>query len=137
MVRNSLDRTNRILYYWVPVVLYAGFIVYLSSQPFPSEQMPKLFEVVNDKLLHALEYGVLGILCYRAFHFASGSKLRPFASILAILVAMMFGVTDEFHQYFIPSREADGWDWIADTIGAIISIKIYEWWVEALPIIAR
>ena len=132
MIGDSLERSKRLFYYWVPVVLYAGFIVYLSSQPFPHEQVPKLFERVNDKLLHALEFGVFGVLCFRAFLFASGSQLRPFASILAILVAMMFGVTDEFHQYFIPLREADGWDWIADSIGAVMSVKMYEWWVETL-----
>jgi len=39
----------------------------------------------------------------------------PTASLLS---AAFYGMTDEIHQYFVPGRSADPWDWLADTVGA-------------------
>lgn len=70
---------------------------------------------MSDKLLHSLEYGVLGILLYRAFH----QTIRPLKSMsLAIMCAVGFGLTDELHQWFVPNRQLDIWDLLADTLGA-------------------
>lgn len=77
---------------------------------------------MSDKLLHGLEYGVLGILLYRAFHQA----MRTLGSIsLAIMCAVGFGISDEIHQWFVPNRQLDIWDLLADTLGA--SIFIVSW----------
>ena len=111
----------QVLWYWVPVVLYAGAIFYLSSQPHPEEQLPSfLLKDVSDKVLHAVEYGILALLCYRAFRWAAGPAVAQQAVVLAIVTASVFGVTDEMHQAFVPLRDASWQDWLADTIGAII-----------------
>ena len=53
---------------WLPVAAYMALIFYFSSLPHPDEELPKfLFETLGDKLLHGIEYAVLGVLCYRAF----------------------------------------------------------------------
>lgn len=101
--------------YWGPVVLYALAIVYLSSQSYPAQQLPSFIFSVNDKLLHACEYGVLGILLYRAF-----KHTTPNANSmgLAIICVLAFGISDEIHQWFVPQRDADIMDVVADTFGA-------------------
>jgi len=77
---------------------------------------------MSDKLLHGLEYGVLGILLYRAFH----QTTRTLGSMsLAILCAVGFGISDEIHQWFVPHRQLDIWDLLADTLGA--SLFIMSW----------
>lgn len=107
------------LKYWAPVLLYGLGIIYLSSQSVPDEHIPSFIFRLNDKFLHGLEYGVLGILLYRAFRqftHTAGSMA------LAILCVMVFGISDEIHQWFVPQRQADVWDLIADTIGAAFMI---------------
>ena len=108
--------------YWTPVVLYAGIIFYLSAQSHPEEQLPSfLLKEVSDKILHAVEYGILATLCYRAFRWAAGATLSPYAILLSIVTASFYGFTDEVHQYFVPLREASVFDWMADTVGTVIA----------------
>ena len=111
----------QVFWYWVPVALYAGVIFFLSAQSHPEEQLPSfLLEDVSDKILHGVEYGILALLCYRAFRWAAGSAVAQQAVVLAIVAASVYGVTDEVHQAFVPLRESSWQDWLADTIGATI-----------------
>jgi len=70
---------------------------------------------MSDKLAHGLEYGILGILLFRAFQHTNH---RMDSISLAIICAVAFGLSDELHQWFVPHRQADIWDLLADTIGA-------------------
>jgi len=111
----------QVFWYWVPVALYAGVIFFLSAQSHPEEQLPSfLLEDVSDKVLHAVEYGILAVLCYRAFRWAAGPAVARQAVVLAIVTASVYGVTDEAHQLFVPFRESSWQDWLADTTGAAI-----------------
>ena len=111
----------QVFWYWVPVALYAGVIFFLSAQSHPEEQLPSfLLENVSDKVLHGVEYGILALLCYRAFRWAAGPAVAQQAVVLAIVAASVYGVTDEVHQFFVPFRESSWQDWLADTIGAAI-----------------
>ncbi len=113
--------TVQLFLYWAPVLLYAAAIFYLSSQSHPEEHLPSfLIEDFSDKVLHAVAYGILAILCYRTFRRAAGPTVARQAVVLAIVTASVFGITDELHQAFVPLREASWQDWLADTIGATI-----------------
>ncbi len=108
-------------WYWVPVALYAGAIFYLSAQSHPDEQLPSfLLEDISDKVLHAVEYAVLGGLCYRALRWGASGQVASHALLFAIVMASLYGMTDEVHQLFVPFRESSWQDWLADTIGAAI-----------------
>lgn len=114
-------------WYWLPVFAYCGLIFFLSSQSFTQETLPSIFEFVGDKALHIVEYGVLGILCYRGFRYASTPWAAQYAVYLAIAVAALYGASDEIHQSFVPLREADHWDLVADCIGAAICTAAWHW----------
>ena len=117
----------RSLVYWGPVVGYAGVIFYLSAQSHPEDELPAfLFKDVSDKVLHAVEYGILSLLCYRVFRWAAGPAVGRQAVVLAILTASLFGLTDEVHQLFVPFRESSWQDWVADTIGAVIGVMSWR-----------
>lgn len=108
---------------WLPVAAYMALIFFLSSLPHPDEQLPKiLFEKLGDKLLHMIEYAVLGILLYRAFRRAAGPFAAEYAVVLAVVAASVYGATDEMHQAFVPFRTSTWSDWIADTAGAVIGV---------------
>jgi VanZ family protein len=79
-----------------------------------------LLKDVSDKVLHAVEYAVLGGLCYRALRWGASGQVASHALLLAIVMASLYGVTDEAHQFFVPFRESSWQDWLADTIGATI-----------------
>ncbi len=114
-------------WYWLPVGAYCGLIFFLSSQSFTQETVSTIFSVVGDKVLHMAEYGVLGILCYRGFRYAGTSWTAQHALWLAIVVALLYGASDELHQAFVPLREADPWDLLADGIGAAICTIAWHW----------
>lgn len=111
---------RRILFYWGPVIGYAGLIFYLSAQSHPDEDLPSLFGSVNDKMLHAMEYAVLSGLCYRAFRWGIEGPVAARALFFAILTASLYGVTDEVHQLVVPFRESSWQDWLADVTGSIM-----------------
>lgn len=117
----------QVFWYWLPVALYAGMIFFLSAQSHPDEQLPSfLLKDVSDKVLHAVEYGILALLCCRAFRWAAGPAVARQALVLAIVTASVYGITDEVHQAFVPLRESSWLDWLADTIGA--TIGALSWW---------
>lgn len=118
--------STRIVFYWVPLIGYAGLIFYFSSLPQPQELMPVFLEEVGDKVLHLAEYGLLGILSYRALRHASGHWAANYAVALAIAVAVLYGITDEVHQAFVPEREADLWDLLADAAGAGLAVWVWH-----------
>lgn len=50
---------------------------------------------------------------------------RPAIAFFAVwLAASFYGVIDEAHQYFVPGRNCNIWDWIADTLGAVIGAAV-------------
>lgn len=113
-------RWRRTVVYWGPVVLYAGLIFYLSSRSHPDDDLPSLFDLFGDKVLHLVEYAGLGALCYRAFRWGANEAMASRALWGAIVAASLYGVTDEVHQLLVPFREAGWQDWVADTAGAAL-----------------
>jgi VanZ family protein len=97
-----------------------ALIFYVSSQ---SDPMPAVTSRVWDKWIHLVEYGCLAVLFAWAF---SGEGLTAGrAALLTIVATSIYGLTDEWHQAYVPSRSADIGDWVADSIGAAISGGAY------------
>lgn len=112
--------------YWLPVLLYAGFIFAQSAQSRPAGPSLWLLRLIGDKGLHAIEYAVLGLLCYRAFRHAAGDGAARSALLLAVLASTGYGITDEIHQAFVPLREPDAWDVLADLLGSVLGASAWR-----------
>lgn len=123
------------LRYWGPVCVYAGLIFYLSSLPNPQDKLPSFIGLLSDKVLHAVEYAILGGLFYRAFRWGTNDAVKPWAGLLAVLATSLYGLSDEIHQAFVPNRESSGWDWLADSVGASLGVVTVErfirWWPKS------
>jgi len=64
---------------------------------------------------HFTEYLILAVLLYVALR---PGRSRTSAALLALLIASLYGMSDEFHQSFTPGRVPDPMDWLTDTLGA-------------------
>ncbi|MCP9471099.1 MAG: VanZ family protein [Nitrospira sp.] len=121
--------------YWGPVCAYAGLIFYLSSQSHPEDQLPSFIGLFSDKILHAVEYAMLGGLFYRAFRWGTNEAAKPWAGLLAVAAASLYGLSDEIHQAFVPNRESSGLDWLADSVGALVGVataqRLPRWWLKS------
>lgn len=113
---------KRILFYVLPAVAYAALIFALSSFSVDVEELRPIFRF--DKLLHLVEYYILGYLLMRAFTTSDVPRLAASPVAVAILVGCAYGLSDEIHQAFVPNRSCDLRDWIADTAGAAIGAGI-------------
>ncbi|WP_080801107.1 VanZ family protein [Arabiibacter massiliensis] len=119
---------------WALVALWAVFIFFMSSntdtglneglgffsgiyQAMKDVQAQLLGPDVDvlSSIAHFCEYTVFGALLANALrrHMPLGR-----ACLAAIACASLYGVTDEFHQLFVPGRMCDPADWLVDTLGA-------------------
>ena len=108
--------------YWAPLYLYAGIIFYFSSIP---EPLPGVSIPYFDKFLHLIEYAVFGILAARAFKSSPREILYKNFKILAVLAAVAYGASDEFHQLFVSCRTCDIFDLMTDLAGGTIGVIFY------------
>ncbi len=111
----------RNLKFWFPVFFYSAIIFVISSLPSTRVEMPFL---VWDKLLHVVEYGILGFLMARALN---GTRPWPYLTVwmVSVVLCYLYGLTDEFHQSFTPGRESALTDAFADFIGGAIGAGVY------------
>jgi VanZ family protein len=118
-----VDAARRSRFLWSPVVAYMAFIFGLSSL-----SKTPAFPSGVDKYLHALLYAGLGALVVRAL---TGGWRRPVTLVVVVLTVLMaasYGVSDEFHQSFVPHRNVEALDVVADATGAAIAaVALYAW----------
>ena len=119
-----IKEVKKLLKYWGPPVVWAFIIFLVSAYPIARASEIHWKDFVVKKSAHVIEYGIFAALVYRALR-SSGVK-RENAGIYAIFLALLYGVTDEFHQSYTPGREPRVRDVVFDTIGAIASI--YSIW---------
>ena len=101
--------------WWTLLLAYSVFIFILSSGPV---KMPGASFPAQDKVLHAIAYGIMAWLAWHALHAV------PHPGWWAWLYAASYAATDEWHQYFVPGRYCDLWDWVADAMGAALVVLI-------------
>ena len=114
---------KRFLLYWLPVIVLCGIIFVQScfATPHVLPSWP-----LQDKLLHAAVYGLLGASWVRAFNSLNAWRGRPWRLFaVAVTLATLYGLSDEWHQSFVPARSADGADLLADFCGSVIGSWIY------------
>ncbi len=102
--------------WWWGVGAYMALIFRLSSIP-PIEPFPGVSGI--DKPEHYIAYGIMGLLVALAVRGSKKHWSGLAIAAAAVGIASLFGITDEFHQSFVPSRTCDVLDWVADTLGAI------------------
>ena len=100
---------------WLPVVAWAALIFALSSVPDLGTGLGG-WDLVLRKLAHAGEYAVLGALLLRATGRAG----------LAFGLGLLYAISDELHQVFVPGRMGSPVDVAIDAIGVACGIAIWQ-----------
>jgi VanZ family protein len=106
---------------WLPAILMMGAIFFFSS--LPAGRVPSFgeWDLLIKKAGHASGYALLGL----AYYFALPPRLsKGFRWILALFMAILFALSDEFHQSFVQDRNSSIIDVGIDTIGAAIALTI-------------
>lgn len=106
-------------HYWVPACVYAGLIFSLSHQSNPPGA-----DLVSDLITHFFEYAFFGLTLVwgvtSGFHLPLTSK-----SVLSVgVIAALYALSDEFHQSFVPNREASSQDVAADVLGTVFCLGV-------------
>ena len=109
--------------YWFPIFIYCLLIFIQSSYP-SIKHTPEI--PYFDKVLHCAGYALLGALFLRAFKTSRIKDNVKHMVMLSVLLSGLYGISDEIHQHFVPYRDADLMDVLADTIGGIMGVYIYQ-----------
>ena len=141
---------SRKLFQWILVIIWMGFIFYQSSQP-GSDSLGKSERIIQwiaekiyspyhsmgesarvefiknfqkpvRKAAHFFEYIILGLLVSYAVGIQPGRERTDFTWI--ILFCLIYAVSDEFHQLFVPGRTGSIIDWLIDSAGSLIGCLI-------------
>jgi VanZ family protein len=104
---------------WLPAGAWLAVIFALSSVP--GDSLPNAgfdYSVIG----HFTEYAILaGLLMFAA---VGGRNLTVTLALTLLLACSLYGVSDEYHQSFVPGRTPDPIDWATDTAGAGASIAV-------------
>ena len=117
---------------WIPVLLWGALIFTLSTSAFSAANTGKIIDpllrwlvpgisaasvdvghMLTRKAAHFTEYGILFWLLVRG-----PMKERPY---LALMLCVVYALTDEGHQVFVPGRTASLYDVALDSTGALFS----------------
>jgi VanZ family protein len=107
--------SSRLLFVWLPVVLWAGLIFGLSAVPDLGTGLGT-WDLVLRKIAHFCEYAVLGALLLRAL-----GRQAP-----AVAAGIAYAATDELHQHFVRGRHAALRDVAIDAAGVLTGVLLLE-----------
>lgn len=111
---------------WLYVVLWCGVIFFFSSIPDLKIKEIGFWDFVLRKIAHITEYAILSILLVNAF-FVSTVNFKKFKMyFLSFILSMIYAISDELHQYFVPGRFFSITDIFIDSVGAIIGVIMWD-----------
>jgi VanZ family protein len=123
------------LIYGAPVLAYAGLIFLLSSlYKFP-DVVPSFFGF--DKLAHFSEYYFFGCVICRWLIAERNRFANRHALVLTILIGTCYGLSDEWHQSFVPGRNATLWDALFDALGVVMAAVTYPLIIKRIPLFKK
>ncbi len=112
-------RVIKLLWEWVPSLLWMGFIFILSDRQRIAISQTYAINFLIFKTLHVIEYAILYSLLVRSLTLSNNHSNRE-NLLIAFILAVIYAITDEFHQTLISSREGTPRDILIDAVGITI-----------------
>jgi hypothetical protein len=105
---------------WGPALAVMAVIFAASSIPGSTLPDAGAWDLTVKKGGHVLGYALLGVALLQGL--TGGRRATPRQVGLALLLAALYGVSDELHQIFTPGRGPSALDVLVDTAGAILGL---------------
>lgn len=117
--------TRKIITAWAPVVVWMAIIFVLSSR----STLPTFSFLVPDKVAekggHVVEYAILAGFVWRALRQTTQTK---YPAVWAFAITVLYAVSDEWHQTYVPGRNGRSLDVLIDGAGTLASLTVLEEW---------
>jgi VanZ family protein len=117
---------QKVITHYLPPLIWAGIIFYLSSIP-NLKITQSSWDTLLRSLAHIFFYFVLFLLILRS----TGSTTKRNSTISAIL-SVLYAFSDEWHQSFVPTRVADPFDLMLDSTGVLLGVIFSKLWPRFL-----
>jgi len=128
-INNAVSR-KIIGVYWAPVVVWMIIIFLLSSRQSVTVSPEYFLNFLFFKTLHIIEYSILFALTARALYRGGRGEVKRDVYVWAFIMTVVYAMSDELHQQFVPSRQGHLRDVIIDGIGAGLT---WFYLVQLLP----
>lgn len=111
---------------WAGTILYMALLFWLSSRSGSDVSRWNVLRI-PDFWLHTGAYLGLGIVAHWAFAATFRGSFAATACA-AVLLAGLYGITDEYHQSMVPGRDPSWQDVAADFFGAALGqLVLWAW----------
>jgi VanZ family protein len=110
--------------WWLPVIAYMAMLFGFSSLSTLPEP-PGEFSYYD---VHVAAYAGLAIVTVRALAKGILRSITWRVVLGAIVISALYGVSDEYHQRFVPGRDFDMFDMLADAVGSIVGASAVGAW---------
>ena len=118
-------KAGRFLKYHFPFLAWL-LIIFIQSS-FPAVELPKVEFFSADKIVHMGVFGLLAALCFISLiHIKKQNLFTGSAYLWSAIITILYGASDEIHQYFVPNRSSELQDWLADIAGIIIMLALIK-----------
>ncbi len=115
-----LERRKVYLVY-VPLIIY--WILLFTATSLPAAHVPSF--AVSDKIKHFSAFFGLSVLLSLTLLYQSKVQLfKNYFLAVALIISSLYGLLDEVHQSFVPGRNSEFLDWVADSLGAAAGVLI-------------
>ncbi len=114
-------------HFWV---IAWALIIFIQSS-FPAIEIPKVEWISMDKVIHMGVFGLLAMLCYISFiNLKNQNTFKSSPLLWSAVLTIIYGASDEIHQYFVPNRSSEVLDWMADILGIIIMLLLIKYYLS-------
>ena len=103
------------------MVAYGAGVYYLSSL-----SVPPVAGRLPDYVAHPLEYLGLTLLVVRALNGGLRATIPAVVHLSAVVLTVMYAISDEIHQLHVPRRTASVKDVLSDALGAVLAVGVAE-----------
>lgn len=113
---------NKYVNYAAPIIWM--ILIFLSSarSSFPVHLTQNQYQYVSS-LVHIFLYIILTFLIANAL---TTAKVKfKHALLNAFIITVIYGALDEWHQAFVPGREARLSDWLLDIVGSLVAGNLF------------
>ncbi len=118
-----MKQIKRFFIYWLPVLLWATLIFYLSHIPY-LRMVEGPWDFLLRKIAHMVEYAILARLLARALMHSFDTWTWKKVFVVTLTLCALYAVSDEYHQHFILGRVGSPRDVAIDTAGAWLALGI-------------